>query len=89
MELNELKYIVKITDATRYEYYIGNGGSYQFQGEKYAVVVERADEAKKYKSYKIARASYEKLYCSCCNLVGRVEIIGIDEKGDLHRVDGT
>ena len=88
MELNrELKYIVKITDATGYVYYIGNGGSYQFQGEKYAVVVESANVAKRYKSYNIARSAYEKINCSCCNVIGNMEIIGIDEKGDLHFVE--
>ena len=85
--MNELKYIIKITDATRYEYYVGEGGSYQFQGEKYAVVVERAGEAKKYKSFAVARNAYKKLFDSCCNLVGKFEIIGIDEKGDLHYVE--
>lgn len=85
--MSELKYIIEITDATRYVYYIGNGGSYQFQGEKYAVVVERADEAKKYKSCNIARAAYAKLFRSCCNVVGAVKIIGIDENGDCHYVE--
>lgn len=84
MSRTELEYIIKITDATRYEYFIGNGGSYQFQGEKYAVVVERADEAKKYRSYRIAQNAYNKLLNSCCNVMGKVEIIGIDEKGELH-----
>ena len=84
--MNELKYIIEITDATRYVYYIGNGGSYQFQGEKYAVVVERADEAKKYKSYNTARAAYEKLFKSCCNVQGNMKIIGIDQEGELHFV---
>jgi hypothetical protein len=85
--MNELKYVIEITDATGYRYYIGNGGSYQFQGEKYAVVVERAGEAKKYKSYSIACSAYEKLFKSCCNVQGNMKIIGIDESGDLHYVE--
>lgn len=84
--MNDLKYIIEITDATNYRYYIGNG-SYMFQSEKYAVVVEKTKEAKKYKSRNIAMASYEKLFRSCCNVVGNVKIIEINENGDWKYVE--
>lgn len=85
--MNELKYVVEITDATGYRYYIGNYGTYQFQGEKYAVVVENTNQAKKYKTRNIAMASYAKLFRSCCNVVGNVKIIEMNENGDWHYVE--
>lgn len=72
-------FVIHITDGTGYSYFIGNGGSYQFQGEKYAVVVESESEAKKYKSFKIAHNAYNKLNNSCCNVVGHVNIYAVKE----------
>lgn len=72
-------FVIHITDGTGYSYFIGNGGTYQFQGEKYAVVVEREDEAKKYKSFGTACNAYKKLNRSCCNVNGRVRIYPVEE----------
>lgn len=72
-------FVINIVDGTGYSYFIGNGGTYQFQGEKYAVVVEREYEAKKYKSFNIAYNAYKKLNKSCCNINGRVNIYAVEE----------
>ena len=72
-------FVIQITDGTGYTYFIGNGGTYRFQGEKYAVVVERESEAKKYTSFGKAYNAYKKLNTSCCNVNGRVKIYNVQE----------
>ncbi len=73
------KYIVKIRDNTGYAYFIGDGGTYQFQGEKYAVIVESAREAKRYTSLTRAKNAFEKLFESCVNVRGTVEFMEVDQ----------
>lgn len=56
---------------SRREYYLG--GSYIFQGEKYACIGNRED-AKQFKSIKVAENAYKKIYMSCTNVPETFEI---------------
>ena len=71
-----MAYIVKITDRG-YITYIG-ASSYRVNKEKYAVLTEREGEAKRYKSYAIAKRAYELLSGTCVNLYGAVEFVKVD-----------
>jgi hypothetical protein len=72
-------FIIQITDNTGYTFYIGNGGTYIHQGEKYAVVVENPKEAKKYQGFNRACNAYKKLNQSCCNVNGHCRVLPVEE----------
>lgn len=72
-----MRFVVKITDR-RHTYYIGNG-SYRVNKERFAVLVSDKEQAKRYKTYQIAKNAYEKLYESCVNLEGDVDFVKVDE----------
>ena len=63
-----MKFIVKIKDRGLVNY-IGNG-SYRVNKERFAVLVTNEEEAKRYRSYLIAKNAYEKLRETCVNLEG-------------------
>lgn len=72
-----MRYVVKITYRGLVDY-IGNG-TYRVNKEKYAVLTGDEKQAKRYKTYYIAKRSYEMLYESCVNLEGDVEFVKVDE----------
>lgn len=74
-----MKYIIKITDNTRYAMYVGEG-TYIFQGEKYLVLVERRQDAKLYSSKSRAIKAINSYQRTCCNTSGSIEIITILDK---------
>lgn len=53
------------------DYYLG--GSYIFQGEKYACIGNR-ENAKQFKSKKVAENVYKKIYATCTNVPNKYEI---------------
>lgn len=71
------KYAIRIQDGNLTDF-IGNG-SYIFQQEKYAVLADRIDEAKRYTTKERAENAYKKLLLSCCNLTGKCEIVEVEE----------
>ena len=80
-----MKFVVKITNRGLTNY-IGNG-SYQVNKERFAVLVSDEEQAKRYRSYKIAKNAYEKLIESCVNLKGDVDFIKVDETYfDMHHL---
>lgn len=74
-----MKYIIKITDNTRYTTYVGEC-TYTFQGEKYLVLVEHRQDAKLYSSKSRAIKAANSYQRTCCNTSGNVEIIEILDK---------
>ncbi len=73
-----MKYIlIFIYSSAPREYY--GGGSYIFRGEKYAVLARSKDEAKRFKSRRIAENAYKKLFESCVNVEARYEIVEVPE----------
>ena len=72
-----MRFIVKITDRGLTNY-IGNG-SYRVNKERFAVLVSNQEQAKRYKTYAIAKNAYQKLYESCVNLEGDVAFVKVDE----------
>ena len=72
-----MKFVVKITYRGLVDY-IGNG-SYRVNKEKYAVLTGMESDAKRYKTYHIAKRAYETLKESCVNLEGDVEFVKVDE----------
>lgn len=72
-----MRFVVKITDRGLVNY-IGNG-SYRVNKERFAVLVSDEEQAKRYKTYKIAKNAYEKLCESCFNLEGNVDFVKVDE----------
>ena len=80
-----MKFIVKIKDRGLVNY-IGNG-SYRVNKERFAVLVTNEEEAKRYRSYLIAKNAYEKLRETCVNLEGDVDFVKVDETYfDRHRI---
>ena len=80
-----MKFVVKITDRGLINY-IGNG-SYRVNKERFAVLVTNEEEAKRYKSYRIAKNAYEKLLETCVNLGGDVGFVKVDETYfDRHKI---
>lgn len=80
-----MKFVVKITDRGLVNY-IGNG-SYRVYKERYAVLVSDENDAKRYRSYLIAKNAYEKLRETCVNLEGDVGFVKVDETYmDRHRI---
>lgn len=67
-----LKFIYNDSTATQTEYY--SGGTYQFQGEKYACISGSLSNAKLFKSHKTAESAYNKLHSSCVNVPDDYEI---------------
>ena len=72
-----MRFVVKITDRGLVNY-IGNG-SYRVNKERFAVLVSDEEQAKRYKTYRIAKNAYEKLLESCVNLGGDVDFVKVDE----------
>lgn len=72
-----MRFVVKITDRGLVNY-IGNG-SYRVNKERFAVLVSDEEQAKRYKTYNIAKNAYEKLTESCVNLEGDVDFVKVDE----------
>lgn len=60
------KYVIVFHYPAGYTAFIGNG-SYIHQGEKYAVLVENYQEAKRYKTLGSAKAAVTRLVQSCTN----------------------
>ena len=71
-----MKYVIKITDRGLVDY-IGNG-SYRVNKERYAVLTGDENQAKRYKTFHIAKRAYEMLRESCVNLEGDVEFVRVD-----------
>ena len=70
-----MKYIVSITYNGHTDY-IAEGRNYTVNGSEYVPVTNRADEAKRYKTRKLAeRASHRKGE----NMWGRIEIKEVEE----------
>ena len=69
-------YVVKITYRGLTDY-IGNG-VYRVNKERFAVLVSNEEQAKRYKTYHIAKNAYEKLTRSCVNLEGEVDFVKVD-----------
>lgn len=72
-----MKFVVKITYRGLVDY-IGNG-SYRVNKEKYAVLTGDENQAKRYRTYGIAKRAYETLKESCVNLDGEVDFVRVDE----------
>lgn len=72
-----MRFVVKITYRGLVDY-IGNG-SYRVNKEKYAVLTGDESQAKRYKTYAIAKRAYETLKESCVNLEGEVNFVKVDE----------
>lgn len=75
-----MRFVIRITDTTagaNHVYYVGNG-TYRVNREKYAVLTTLECEAKRYKTYNIAKRAHEMLYESCVNLGGEVEFVAVD-----------
>ena len=72
-----MRFVVKITYRGLVDY-IGNG-SYRVNKEKYAVLTGDENQAKRYKTYGIAKRAYETLKESCVNLEGDVKFVKVDE----------
>ena len=80
-----MKFVVKITYRGLVDY-IGNG-SYRVNKEKYAVFTGDENQAKRYRSYAVAKRAYETLKETCANLDGDVEYVKVDETHfDRHRL---
>ncbi len=80
-----MRFVVKITDRGLVNY-IGNG-SYRVNKERFAVLVSNEEEAKRYKTYRIAQNAYKKLSESCVNLGGDVNFVKVDETYfDRHHI---
>lgn len=72
-----MEYIVRITENGRSDY-IAEGNTYYINGTPYVPITSRFDEAKRYKSKKLAdRASLRRGE----NIRGDIDIIEIDIKG--------
>lgn len=72
------KYVIVFHYAAGYTAFIGNG-SYIHQGEKYAVLVENYQEAKRYKTRGPARAAVNRLVESCSNASQDFTIEEVDQ----------
>lgn len=72
-----MKYIIAIYDGIHVDYIVG--GSYVFQGEKYAALTATRKEAKRYSSYNRASAAFKKLHTSCVNTYGTCKIEEVEE----------
>lgn len=70
------KIVYSYHDGSRSETY--SGGSYIFQGERYAAFDDR--KPKLYKSRKVAENSAEKLICSCVNTSTTYKIVEVAEE---------
>lgn len=80
-----MRFVVKITDRGLTNY-IGNG-SYRVNKERFAVLVSNEEDAKRYKTYQIAKNAYGKLSESCVNLEGDVDFVKVDETYfDRHHI---
>lgn len=80
-----MKYIIKLEFINLHiPQYIGNG-AYNVACERYIVLTERPEEAKKYTSYNKAKTAIEKMLDSYkyTNLTTEYTICGIDEQGNL------
>ena len=60
------KYVIVFHYPAGYTTFVGNG-SYVHQSEKYAVLVENYQEAKRYKTHASAKAAVTRLVQSCTN----------------------
>lgn len=72
-----MRFVIKITYRGLVDY-IGNG-SYRVNKEKCAVLTGDENQAKRYKTYNIAKRAYEALKESCVNLDGDVAFVKVDE----------
>lgn len=72
------KYVIVFHYPARYTAFIGNG-SYIHQSEKYAVLVENYQEAKRYKTRGSARAAVNRLVESCSNASQDFTIEEVDQ----------
>lgn len=74
-----MKYIIKLKypDYKTAEYV--SGGSFIYQGEKYACITNVFTDAKRYSSYKRAISARDKLFASCTNVPTEYEILEVDE----------
>ena len=72
-----MKYIISIHEGTHADYIVG--GSYIFQSEKYAILTESKEEAKRYSSYGRASAALKKLCISCVNMYDTCKIEEVEE----------
>ena len=72
-----MKYIISTHGAILVGYIVGI--SCIFQNEKYAILTERKEEAKRYSSYNRASAALEKLRMSCVNIRGKCKIEEVEE----------
>lgn len=72
------KYVIVFHYPAGYTAFIGNG-SYIHQGEKYAVLVENYQEAKRYKTRGLARAAVNRLVESCSNASQDFTIEEVDQ----------
>lgn len=81
-----MRFVIKITDRGLTNY-IGTGGTYRVNGERFVVLTGRESEAKRYKTYLIAKRAYETLSQTCVNMEGKVDFVKVDETYmDRHRI---
>jgi len=73
------KFIIKFNYPGTYFAFVGNGGSYIHQGEKYVVLVEDYVQAKKYKTCGTAKAAVNKFTKTCVNSSFDYEIIEVED----------
>lgn len=73
-----MRFVIKITDRGLVNY-VGEGGTYNVNRERYVVLTERESDAKRYKTYGIAKRAYETLRQTCVNMEGDVKFVRVDE----------
>lgn len=75
-----MKYILAFIEnyggTSVHEWY--GGGSYIFQGEKYAVITS-INKAKRFQSRKNAENAHKKLSASCVNVNNEFDILEVEE----------
>ena len=74
-----MKYIIRIKDyfgSIPQCDYVAEGTNYKVGGESYVPLTSRRDEARRYKSRKIAERASQR---SGANMYGEIEIIEVDE----------
>ncbi len=72
-----MKFVIKITYRGLVDYICN--GTYRVNKERYAVLTGDENQAKRYKTYHIAKRAYEQLRESCVNLEGDVTFVKVDE----------
>lgn len=74
-----MKYIIRLKYSGYNSAEYISGGSFVYQGEKYACITNVFKDAKRYSSYKVAVNARNKLFSSCTNVPSEYEILEVNE----------